>query len=179
MYKVKFRRLQSEILRVLCIKAGQTLNQRTLARLLKVSPTAIGKAIVLLKKEKMIKVEKGNAINITAVTFNFDNQKALLWKKIENLKLIYESELSNELEERFPGTTIILFGSYARGDDTSTSDIDIAIIGGTEKDVSLEDFEKKLERKINLQFYQSLGEVEKNLKNNILNGIVLSGGIEL
>lgn len=179
MYKVKFTRLQSEILRVLCIKAGQTLNQRMLARLLKVSPTAIGKAIVLLKREKMLKVEKGNAINITAITLNFDNPKALLWKKIENLKLIYDSELVDYLEEKFPGSTIILFGSYARGDDTSTSDIDIAIIGLKEKDDNLEHFEKQLERKINIQFYQAINQIEKNLQENILNGIVLSGGIEL
>ena len=72
-----------------------------------------------------------------------------------------------------------VFGSYSRGDDTLSSDIDIAIIGRKEKGISLENFEKRLERKIILNFYPSLKEVHKELKENICNGIVLSGGVEL
>lgn len=179
MYKLKFTKLQNEILRLACIKRGEKLNQRTVARLLKVSPTAIGKALILLKDEGFIKIEKDKMVHITAISLNVDNQKAFLWKKIENLKLMYESEIVEYLEERYPGATIILFGSYGRGDDTITSDIDIAIIGRKETEMSLEIFERKLERKINIQFYEHLNQIDKYLRNNILNGIVLSGGVEV
>ena len=43
MYKLKWTRLQSEILRLLCIKSGQILNLRGIANCLKVSPTAVAK----------------------------------------------------------------------------------------------------------------------------------------
>jgi len=72
-----------------------------------------------------------------------------------------------------------LFGSYSRGDDLITSDIDIAIIGRKEKNTDLSEYEKKLERKIILNFYPSFSKIHKNLKENILNGDVLVGGIEL
>ena len=100
-------------------------------------------------------------------------------KRVDNLKQLYESGLSDFLEKAFAGGTIVLFGSYSRGDDLENSDIDIAIIGRKEKDVALEKYEKVLERKILLQFYESWGKIHKHLKENLCNGIVLIGGVEL
>ena len=91
---------------------------------------------------------------------------------------IYESMLIDFLEDKFLGLTIILFGSYSRGDDISKSDIDIAIIG-QKKEVDLKKFEKILFKKIILNFYPSFTDIHKNLKENLCNGILLSGGIEL
>ena len=81
--------------------------------------------------------------------------------------------------QSFAGSTIILFGSYSRGEDTVNSDIDIAIIGRKEKDVNLKRFEKILERKITINFYSSFKSIHTHLKENIFNGIVLAGGVEL
>ena len=97
--------------------------------------------------------------------------------------MIYESGLSGYLFEEFPGCAIILFGSYSRGEDmwteSSRSDIDISIIGAKGKKLNLEKFEKLLERKIIVNYYESWAGIHTYLKNNILNGIVLSGSIEL
>lgn len=178
-YKIKFTRLQLEIFRLLCVKAGERLNQRQMAKLLKVSPTAIAKSIPKLEKESLILKERQKNMNLSLITLNRDSKKAMQLKRAENLRLIYESGLSEFLEEELAGATIILFGSYSRGDDTVSSDIDAAVIGRKEKEIGLENFEKRLERKIILNFYPSLKEVHKELKENICNGIVLSGGIEL
>lgn len=186
MYKLKFTRLQNEIFRLLCIKAGIPLNQRKIAKMLKVSPTAIAKSLVLLKKEGLIKVEKDANMNLVSVQFNRDNQKAIDLKRIENLKMFYESGLVKFLEDIFPGTTIILFGSYSRGDDICSSkpngycsDIDIAIIGTKGKDIELTKFDKLLERDIIINFYLSFNEIHKHLKDNILNGRLLSGSVDI
>ena len=93
--------------------------------------------------------------------------------------MIYESKLIDFLYEKFPEATIILFGSYSYGEDTINSDIDIAIIGTKEKDINLTEFEKKLEHNISINFYDNLHKINKHLRNNILNGIILKGGIEL
>jgi len=178
-YKLKFTRLQNEIFRLLCIKAGSSLSQREMARLLKVSPTAIGKSIKGLEKAKLVKLKRNNTIKLISVEFNRDNSKAMELKRVENLKLTYESGLSEFLEEKFAGCTIILFGSYSRGDDTINSDIDVAVIGKKIEEINLENFEKMLERKIIINFYPSLKEVHKELKENICNGMILSGGIQL
>ena len=100
-------------------------------------------------------------------------------KRAENLRLIYESGIVEYLSENFPAATIILFGSYSFGEDTEYSDIDIAVIESKEKEVDLTKFDTLLERTIFLHFFGSLKDVDKNLKENIINGIVLKGGIGL
>jgi predicted nucleotidyltransferase len=179
MYKLKFTKLQNEIMRLLCIKAGKQLNQAEIARLLKVSPTAIAKSLHLLEKEGLITLRKGEKINLNSVELNRDSGKAVQFKRAENLKLVYESGLQDFLSEEFPGCTIVLFGSYSKGEDTISSDIDIAIIGTKEKEIETANFEKILEKKIFINFYPSFKEIHKNLKENILNGIILKGGVEL
>lgn len=178
-YKLKFTILQQEILRFLFIKAGKSFNAHNLAKNLKVSQTGISKALPLLAKENIITVEKDKESKRFSIKLNRDNINVMLIKRAENLKMLYESGLVGFLEENFPGTTIILFGSFSRGDDTFNSDIDIAIIGTKEKEVNLANFKKILDREIIINFYDSWKNIHKNLKNNVLNGIVLAGGIEL
>lgn len=186
MYKLKWTRLQSEIFRLLCIKAGQTLNLRSLARSLKVSPTAVSQALSGLEKEKLVTIKRSETMNLLSIELNRDNPKAVQLKRVENLKMIYESGLADFLYNKFPGCTIILFGSYSRGEDVyfgegvdNNSDIDIAIIGIESKEENLNKFEKVLERTISINYYTSWKGIHKHLKDNILNGILLSGGVEL
>ena len=84
------------------------------------------------------------------------------------------------ITDKFPSSlSIILFGSYAFGEDNIDSDIDIALIGDKEKKISLGVFEKEFGKKIFLHFYVNLNKINKNLRENICNGILLKGGIEL
>lgn len=179
MYQLKFTRLQNEIMRYLSIKSGMSFNLRGLARPLKVSLTAVSKALKLLKQEELVKVEKDPDSKRLSIELNKKNPDVFALKRIENLKLIYESGLVEYLSENFPGAAIILFGSYSFGEDTVHSDIDIAIVGSKEKDLKLSKFDKMLERTIFLHFYNSLKDVNKNLRANILSGITLEGAVEL
>lgn len=178
-YKLKFTRLQNEIFRLLCIKAGKSLNQREIAHLLGVSSTAVAKAVKDLQKEELIIIEKSRTMNLTLTILNRDNPLAIAYKRAENLKLVYETGLADYLESEFPGCIIVLFGSYSIGEDTVNSDIDIAVIGAKEKQIALERYSKPLEREVYLHFYEDISRINKNLKSNILNGITLSGVIEL
>lgn len=186
MYKPEFSLLQQEILRYLIIKAGMSFNARGLARPLNRTQAGIVKALPELEKQSLIKIKKDKDSGRWSIEFNRDNQKAIDFKRIENLKMIYESGLIRFLEDSFPGTTIILFGSYSRGDDVwtgesegHTSDIDIAIIGTKGKEKDLAKFDKLLERTVIINFYPSFKQVHKHLKDNILNGILLSGSVDI
>ena len=179
MYKLKFTRLQNEIFRLCCINVGNPLNQRGIAKLLKVSPTAVSKAIVLLEKEKLINTRRDNLMNLCFTELNRDNSMAIHFKRVENLKMVYQSGLIDSLEDKFPGSTIILFGSFSKGEDTIKSDIDLAIIGSKSKNVNLDKYNELLEREVRVNSYVDWKEINKNLRDNILNGIVLIGGIEL
>ncbi len=175
--KHNFTVLEQDIFSLLCLMAGERLSQREIAMILKVSPTAVANSIKRLKENNLIRIEKTKTINF--ISFNREEQKAIALKRVENLKNIYISGLSDYLEQELPGGTIILFGSYSRGEDTDTSDIDLAVIERKDKMLKLEKYEKMLNRKINVNFYDSWKDIHKHLRNNILNGILLHGCVEL
>lgn len=176
-YKHNWTRLQAEIFSLLCLKAGKKLSQREIAQLLNVSPTAVATSLQTLEKDNFVTIEKVKNINF--VSFNRDEKKAMELKRLENLRNIYLSGLSDYLEETLAGGTIILFGSYAYGEDTEESDIDIAVIERKDKILHLEKFEAILNKEINIQFYGSWKSIHKHLRNNILNGIFFSGSVDL
>ena len=179
MIKYKLTNLQENILRFLFIHMGKSFNARRLANQLGFSSPAISKALPYLIKDKLILTTKNKDSKQLKIEANRENEIIIGLKRAENLRLIYETGLDNYLEEKFPGSTIILFGSYSTGNDYSDSDLDIAIIGSKFKNVELKKFEKLLEKEIRVNFYNSWKEINKNLKNNLLNGIVLEGGVEL
>ncbi len=179
MYTIKWTQMQATILRVLCIKAGTSVSLRGIARMIKKTPTAVSNALSTLKKVGMIKAEKSKNMNLLSIELNRDDPQALAFKRVENLRMIYESGIVGYLKEHFQGSTMILFGSYSKGEDTVQSDIDIAIIGAKEKNLDLRVFDKLFERKVSINFYKSFKDIHKHLLDNILNGILLNGGVDI
>lgn len=179
MNKLKLTKVQGEILRLLSLQAGDALNQHTIAKRLGVSAPAVMKALPDLRRQGFIVIAQDKESRRKAISLDMDNRRVMQLKRADNLRQIYESGLSDTLEDGFPGATIVLFGSYSRGDDTSTSDIDIAVIGRKEKTLDLQRFEKTLGRKIRINVYESFPSIHKHLRDSICNGIVLAGGIEL
>ncbi|TAL57589.1 MAG: MarR family transcriptional regulator, partial [Nanoarchaeota archaeon] len=173
-YKLKFT-LEQDVLRFLFMNPERAFTGRAIALRLKASMPGIKKTLPQLVKAGLIKVEKDKESKRLSIKLNREEKIALSLKRADNLKQIYESRLVDYLEENLPGTTIILFGSYSRGEDYSNSDIDIAVIGRKEKPLELADFEKKLERKITVNFYINPRDIHKNLKENIYRGITLVG----
>lgn len=176
-YKLKFTIVEQELFSLLCLKAGEKMSQREIAGILKISPTAVAKALRKITGKKLAKVEKTKTINF--VSFDREEPIAIELKRVENLKNVYLSGLSDYLEEKLAGSTIILFGSFSKGEDAKNSDIDIAVIGRKDKMLEIEPYEKMLNRKININFYDSWKSIHEHLKNNILNGIILHGSVEL
>ena len=153
--KLKLTILQQEILRLFFIKAGLVLNARAISRYLEVSHPAISKALPFLEKKEFITIHKDKESKRFSIELNRDNSLVIGLKRADNLKLLYESGLIQHLYDSLQGTTIILFGSYSFGEDTSTSDIDLAVIGLKDKHLDLNKFEKILERKITINYYES------------------------
>jgi|SRR3989344_3927900 len=177
--KLKLTNLQQDILRLFFKKVGTSLNAHTMARILEVSQPAVSKALPSLEKEDILLIKKDKYSKRLSIELNREDHNIIWLKRADNLKQIYESGLVQLFYDKFPEATIILFGSYSFGEDTINSDIDIAIIGSKEKNIDLEQFNKKLERIININYYKSFKEIHKHLLNNILNGITLKGAVDL
>lgn len=177
--KLKLTILQQRILRLFFIKAGASLYPRKIALLLGVSPPAVSKAVPLLIKKQVLVLQKEPDSQRTYISLNRDDPFVLGLKRADNLRQLYESGLVQYLYDHFSGATIILFGSYALGEDTITSDIDLAVIGVSQKQVDFTSFEKILERSLVINYYSSFQQIDKALLNNILNGITLKGFVAL
>lgn len=162
--------LSQGIERLLFIYRGRPLNQHQIAKKLKVSTPAVRKA---LKNTNAIQEQdESKRWNISMP----EDTQTIRKKRIDNLQQLYESNIVNTLEKKFPGATIILFGSYSQGEDTINSDIDIAILT-KEKPIDLAIFEKKLVRTINVSFFEDFQNIHEDLQKSLMNGIVLVGQI--
>lgn len=106
-------------------------------------------------------------------------------KIIYNLSFIYQSGLVEFLNEHFNNPkSIVLFGSFRKGEDLSASDIDIAIENDEAKEYKtlqlkqLTEFESAINRKIQIHLFNRKN-IDENVFNNIANGIVLLGFLEV
>jgi len=99
-------------------------------------------------------------------------------------QLLYDFDLINEIY-KIAGNpkSIILFGSYRKGDDIDKSDLDIAIeiIGNEEiKIIDLGNFQFGYRKNIPVHLHLfSRNKIDLNLFSNIANGIILEGFLEV
>jgi predicted nucleotidyltransferase/biotin operon repressor len=178
MYKLKLTILQQEVLRFLFMNAGSVFNARDLAIAVGVSQPAISKAIPTLGKQGLIVMSKDRKSKRLSIELNRENPLVIGMKRADNIRQIYESGLAEFLREKFPGCAVIVFGSFAKGEDVKKSDIDIAIVGTKNKTLNLTCFEKKLMKDVRINFYHSFKKISNELKGNIFGGILLSGWVE-
>ncbi len=138
-------------------------------------PSIMNHLKALVKEGLILREEKGI---YPAYVANRENEffkeykKADLILKMKQIKLIdyiYDSCLPN---------VIILFGSSSKGEDTEESDIDL-FVQSPEKKLNLEKYEKILKRKISLFFGEDFSRLSKELKNNILNGVIIKGYLKV
>lgn len=153
-----------------------------LVKKLKISKTTANKIITKLIKEKFIKRE---IIGKTwRLSCNIEHEYNKSKKICYNLNMIYESKIIGEIHKKINSQSIILFGSYRKGDDTEGSDIDIAVEILGNKELKIEEFltfkkfgyRKNVE--VNLHIF-SRSKINNNLFSNIANGIILDGFLEV
>lgn len=150
-----------------------------ISRNIKLAHTSVKKNLDKLIKLGLVteSVEKKGGRKFPLYRADLDNKIFKKYKIIYNISIILESKLIEFIEEKLMPKSIVLFGSYSRGEDTETSDVDL-FVECKEEELDLKVFEKKLGRKIELHFKENFTLYPKELKNNIINGIVLSGFLE-
>ncbi|MBU1051267.1 MAG: winged helix-turn-helix domain-containing protein [Nanoarchaeota archaeon] len=171
----------SRILKVFFEEPRKAYLIREVARKTGVNHTTVSQYLKNLVKEGILVKEKDGL---------YGGYRAVLSKKYLNLKLFYnfeklrKSKLIEELQKFYDFPTIVVFGSYAKAMDDSDSDIDICVLTEIDKEFETGKYEKLLNRKIGLHRFNRkkwniMKEKNKELVNNICNGITLSGELEV
>lgn len=149
---------------------------RELSREVKIAPKSVKNYLKQFVQKKMI-IEK-IANNLPIYKANRENKEFLFYKKINNQNIIKESGLVDYVYDFCLPDTIILFGSFSKGEDIKESDIDI-YVQSKEKKLLLEKYEKITGRKINMLFSPDFSKLSSELKNNIINGILIKGYLKV
>lgn len=146
----------------------------------KIAHTSVKKYLEDLKKRGMIKesFEKRGKRRFPLYKANMEDPNFKLYKKLVNLEDLKRSNLIDFLNDNLMPSTIVLFGSYSRGEDVEDSDIDL-FLSCKEESLNIKKYEKFLNRKVELHFKENFEDFPKELKNNVINGIVLSGYLEV
>jgi len=160
------------VLKVFLFSPGDSFRLRELSRLSKISPPSVMAYLKEFEKEGLIKMYKKR--EVPYYTSNVDSEILVIYKKLAVLYEIYDSGVVEYLWEKLAPDAIILYGSYAKGEFTERSDIDLFIIG-KEKSLNLDEYEKRLGKNIHLMFEKEVKNIPNNLKNNLCNGIALKG----
>ena len=151
---------------------------RQIERVLHVPLPSVIRYVRELEKEGILK--RSVSANITTYSADRISRQFLLEKKFFNIQCLYASGLIDTLIKELSNPTIVVFGSYARSEDIETSDIDLYIETLDTRKIRLDSFEHKLQRKIQIFIYKNIHDIEnKHLANNIVNGVLLNGSIEV
>lgn len=149
---------------------------RELERLTKLSLPAVRNICQKFEKKDLLESKKEKIVKNFYAT---RNEKFIQLKRLYNIQSLFSTGLVDYLKEIYEEPeAIVLFGSYSKGEDISQSDVDIAIITSTPKEIQLSLFEKKLARKIKI-YEIEIKKTEKNFQNTLANGIVLSGYLNI
>ena len=176
-----FKESVLKIAELLFDKPNITFHIRGLAKAAGVSTTAVVRAVEELQKHEIIIVEK-TAVT-TNVKANVESEAYRFYKKIINLYRLERYKITSTLKEIYRAKAMVLFGSFAKGEDVEESDVDILVLTNHKdtRDISdyLAECEKRLNRRINLQVLSSLEKSSPEFKNAIANGIVLHGYVKV
>ena len=140
----------------------------------------------LLKENFLLREEIGRSWRITGNQKHiYNHTKKIGYNLILIYNLLFEEGIINEIHKIAGNAkSIILFGSYRKGDDNEKSDIDIAVevAGGKEQKIvkfgEIKKFGYRKNVPINLHIF-SRDKIEINLFSNIANGIILEGFLEV
>lgn len=164
------------LLKVFMDSPTEPFRLRELSRLSNIAPPSVMNYLKEFEKEGTARrFEKRGIPFYQAVR---ENERFSLYKRISIIYELHDSGLIGFLWEKLAPDAIILYGSYAKGESIEDSDIDIFIIG-KENPINLAEFEKRLGKRIHLMSEPDINNMPKELKNNLINGIILKGYLKV
>ena len=175
---MRIKNIKEKIKEYFFYKPTTKLRVRQIEREMKLPLPSIIRYCKELEKEGILKMTEISGIRLYSA--DRTSGRYLIEKKLFNIKLIFESGLIEYLIKEYSNPVIVVFGSYAKGEDIEDSDIDLYIETSKKQTFNLEKFEKVLNRKIQIFNYRNIRGVPNiHLSNNIINGVILNNFLEV
>ena len=150
------------------------ISVRQYARLMKITPPTASALLKSYEAEGLLLKERDR----NYIMF-YSNKENPVFVGLSRLYWSYVLQgLVEFIENKAASPAVILFGSLSKAEVKPDSDIDLAIFAH-EKPLDLSSFEKKLKRKIQIFWFDSVKTVPKDLANSIINGYTLTGRLVL
>lgn len=161
-----------KVLKVFLDSPTYEFGLREISRACGIAPPSVLAYLREFEKEDLIR--KTMKKNKPIYKANRENVGFIFYKKISILYELYHTGIIEFLWEKLSPQTLILYGSFAKGEAIEESDIDIFIVGKESK-INLDSYEKKLGKRVHLVYESDVKNIPKELKNNLINGIILKG----
>jgi len=160
-----------KVLKVFLDSSTSKFGLREISRKINLALPSVRKYLLELEKEGLIerREEKGNPIYMAEI----DSERFRFYKKLFMQYELFESGVIDYVWKILCPEAIIFYGSYAKGESTESSDIDLFAVGKKTK-IILEKYEKIIGRNIHL-INEGMDNISKELKNNLANGVVMKG----
>ena len=172
MYKLSNR---EKVLKLFFDSPTKKFQIRQISRIIGLGLPSVRNYLLELESDNLIKKSPGQVFPFFVA--NRENRLFKCLKVNDTLLRIELSGLTTCLENIHPDC-VILFGSSARGEDTEKSDLDL-FIQSKPQNMNLTNYQNQINRKINVLFEPKASKLSLELKNNLANGIVLSGYLNL
>ncbi|MFH1310802.1 MAG: nucleotidyltransferase domain-containing protein [Nanoarchaeota archaeon] len=146
---------------------------KEISREIKLAHTSVRNIIKYLEKNHIIVKKKSKPFD--GYTADRENEDFIFYKKAYNIYSL--KDITREIVNSVYPSAIVLFGSYSRGEDVESSDIDIFVLSKAKKEINVSPFEKSLKRKINIMTLDRIEKLDELIRKKINNGTVLHGEI--
>lgn len=168
---------QFKILELFIKKPYEKFYLREISRILTMSPMTVSRSLRLLTKEKLLKKEKSKNQILYQANLEYLPFKHL--KIVYNLSWLERKKVMPFLKEKLPGlSSVVLYGSYAKGENDEKSDLDLLAISAIKKDISFE-LSKKLGVDTSILNFTPVEWNDEAKKNRALYLDIISEGIVL
>lgn len=176
-----FRKSAFNVVELFFREPSRQFHLREVSKLVGLSTTAVLRAIHELEVCGLVIVEKTSVTS--NITVNQESRFYLYYKRIFNLYLLGKYGVVELIAQVYRAKTVVLFGSYSKGEDTEQSDIDFLVLTSSVAKPELNKLEriceKKLGRKLSIIAVKSLDSSANEFINSVANGVVLHGYLKV
>ncbi|MCB9358347.1 nucleotidyltransferase domain-containing protein [Candidatus Woesearchaeota archaeon] len=174
---------QERILELFFNEPSKHWHFKEIVKTAKISEPSASKWLNLLQKEKIVQRIKPRG-KMPYFTGNYKHENYRNKKKLYALQKMYETGLFQELQKLENAKTIIIFGSYARSDWNTQSDVDVFILGDSEefkfgRHWTGLGFQGK-SREVQVHTFvdkQEINQIKSGLMKNVVKGYFIKGDV--